>query len=125
MLDEFNKQLSSKGMTLLKYISNIIENIDSSKIENLEETSNNELNNTNKLNILLTNEELKYTDDKHIYIISEQNLKIIRSICLNIYGLSTLVINHENLYNNNLFNEKPEAYGIKACSKKHYLEYLF
>lgn len=123
MIDAFNKEASSKGMTLLKYISNIIENIDSEKLKIAKETSDKKFNITNKFNILLTNEELKYTDNKHIYMISDTNIKILKSICLSVYGLSTLVINHESLYNDKFFDEHPSVYGIRACQKSIYLEY--
>lgn len=123
MIEAFNQEASSKGMTLLKYISNIIENIDSEKLENLKETEDEKVNNTNKFNIILNNEELKNTDNKHVYMIADNNKKILKSICLNVYGLSTLVINHENLYNDKFFNAHPYMYGIKACQKNSYLEY--
>ena len=123
MIEAFNQEASSKGMTLLKYISNIIENIDSEKLENLKETEDEKVNNTNKFNIILNNEELKNTDNKHVYMIADNNKKILKSICLNVYGLSTLVINHENLYNDKFFNAHPSMYGIKACQKNSYLEY--
>ncbi|MBO5375685.1 MAG: hypothetical protein J6A52_02425, partial [Bacilli bacterium] len=52
-----------------------------------------------------------------------KNLNILRSICLNVYGLSTLVINHENLYKQHFLNRNPSEFGIYACSKSPYLEY--
>ena len=123
MIDAFNKEASSKGMTLLKYISNIIETIDSEKVINAKETEDDKYNKTNKFNIVLTGEELNHTDNKHVYMIADTNKKILKSICLNVYGLSTLVINHENLYNDQFFTAHPSMYGIKACQKNSYLEY--
>ena len=122
-LDELNKQVSSKSMTLLKYISNMIENIDSKELISIEETQNQKIDNTNRFNILLTNAPLVHKELHEISMISEQNLKILRSICINIYGLSTLVINHQELYNDTFFTEHPSIYGIKAYQKSYYLEY--
>lgn len=123
VMDELNKQVSSKSMTLLKYISNMIENIDSKELISIEETQNQKIDNTNRFNILLTNAPLVHKELPEISMISEQNLKILRSICINIYGLSTLVINHQELYNDTFFTEHPGIYGIKAYQKSHYLEY--
>lgn len=123
MLDDFNKQVSPKGMVLLKYITNIIENIDINKNSYLSSTSNQAYDNIDQLHMLLNNEKIKQTSSEDIKLIADNNLKIMRSVCLNIYGLSTLVINHENLYNNHFLNQHPSEYGIKACMKSSYLEY--
>ena len=119
MYNDFNRQVSSKGMSLLRYITNIIESIDTNNLEN----ANQPFDIVNLLNILLNNESIKHTDYKDIRLIADYNLKTMRSICVNVYGLSTLVINHENLYNDSFFNQHPSLYGIHACQKSSYLEY--
>lgn len=52
-----------------------------------------------------------------------QNLQILRSLCLNVYGLSTLVINQETLYNQSLLNQHPMNYAINGRLKSYYLNY--
>ena len=48
---------------------------------------------------------------------------MLKSICLNVYGLSTLVINHEDLYNSHFLNRSPQEFGIEACNKSLFIDY--
>lgn len=119
MYNDFNKMVSSKGIDLLKYLSNIIENLNS----NFSNHDNSYFNIVNQFNILLNGEEIKYDNNINIFSVAKQNLNVLREIILSVYGLSTLVINHENLYNQHFFNQHPSKYGIRACLKSSYLEY--
>ena len=115
MFNDFNNQVSSKGMSLLRYISNMIEYMDGEVRD-----SSLDMDGVNKFNMLLYGEKIKYKD---VNLITEKNLKVLRSIGLNVYGLATLVINHESLYNESFFNLHPSDYGIMACIKSSYLEF--
>ena len=123
MFNDFNKQISPKGLTLLKYITNIIENLNKNENDHILSNSNNFIDNTNQFNKILNNEEITFIDNESLKSIAQYNLEMMRTIFLNVYALSTLVINHENLYNEQFFNQSPSNYGIYACSKKYYLEY--
>lgn len=119
MFDEFNRIISPKGTSLLKYLSSIIENLDT--MYNVDYNNTYELKNF--FNSIINNKSINYTNYRDIDTLFEQNLKILRSICLNVYGLSTLVINHEGLYSNHFLNQSPRDYGIRAISKNIYLEF--
>ena len=107
MFDTFNKLRAPKGISLLQYISNIIEILEDNKSQQ------------NSIDLLSQTLEIANVDNP----LNGKNLNILRSICLNVYGLSTLVINHENLYKQHFLNRNPSEFGIYACSKSPYLEY--
>lgn len=121
MFNDFNNAVSSKGNMLLRYLSNIIENIgcvgelDYSKLTVPEVM--------NIFNIMLDKRAMKFTDDEDIKQMYSETKKVLRSLCLSVYGLSTLVINHEGLYSSHFLGQSPGQYGIVAYSKSKYLEY--
>ena len=126
MLNTFNEALSKKGITLLRYMTNIIENIDEFKCR---EELNKEENihwkeSANMLHKILTGESIKDIKNNNVTAILQHDLKILRSIYLNTYGLSTLVINHENLYNSHFLNKDPLEFGIRAKLKRPFLEFI-
>ena len=118
MFNEFNRIISPKGTSLLKHLSNIIENLDI--MYNVDYNDAYEVKNF--FNNIINNEIINYTNGRDVDALFDHNLKILRSICLNVYGLSTLVINHEGLYSNYFLNQYPEYYGIFAISNNIYLE---
>ncbi|MBE6154873.1 MAG: hypothetical protein E7163_04815 [Firmicutes bacterium] len=123
MYNSFNKEASPKGMMLLEYLTNIIEALDNKDIKEL--SINEGYNERIKLfNFILNGDNIDYNNIKNKNMLLEQNLNILRSICLNVYGLATLVINHETLYNNHFLNEHPSKYNIKACIKRPFIEYV-
>ena len=125
MINTFNNGLSPKGISLLRYMTNIIENIDEFKnIEELKEDSIHWKKSTEILHKILTGESIKNIKNNNITAILNQDLKILRSIYLNTYGLSTLVINHENLYNPHFLNKDPLEFGIRAKLKRPFLEFI-
>ena len=66
---------------------------------------------------------MKFTDDSDVKQMYSETKKVLRSLCLSVYGLSTLVINHEGLYSSHFLGQSPGQYGIVAYSKNKYLEY--
>lgn len=120
MFDHFNSLVSSKSMSFLKYLSNLIENIDC----NFNEYSGKDIYETmNLINYVLKGEFVDYKNKNDIYNCFNDNMNILKNVCLNVYGLSTLVINHENLYNSLLLNSNPSEYNLFAYSKQKYLKY--
>jgi len=122
MFNRFNEEVSPKGINLLEYLSNIIEALDLTIEKEL--LNNNDLKDRVKLfNYILSRDNIDYYKIKNKSVVIKQNLEILRTICLNTYGLATLVINHETLYNPYFLNEHPSKHGIQACIKQPYLNY--
>ena len=122
MINIFNNTLAPKGISLLKFMSRIIENI----YTNNTDTLNNEGNfnwkiATKQIHKMLTGNDID--SDNNLSMTLNQDLKILQSIYLNIYGLSTLVINHETLYNTHFLNRHPSEFGLQSHLKRPYLEY--
>jgi len=120
MYEHFNNLISSKSVSLLKYLSNIIENIDIN-LDNYKSIDVYER--MNLINYILKGESINYKNKNDIYNCFNDNMNILKNICLNVYGLSTLVINQNNLYNPLLLNQNPSEYNLFAYSKQKYLNY--
>lgn len=123
MYNMFNDILTQKSISLLRYMSRIIENIDTNIEKITDENSYDERKQIERLHELLTGEKIINNKSNNLSIILNQDLKILKSIYLNTYGLSTLVINHETLYNSYFLNQHPESLGLQAYLKKPYLDY--
>lgn len=125
MYNVFNNILSPKGISLLRFISSMIVNINVNQNTDEDEYKNSLdwKKTTIMLHKLLTGESVSSDKSSNLLQILNQDLKILRSIYLNIYGLSTLVINHETLYNTHFLNRKPSEFGLQAHLKRPYLEY--
>ena len=125
MFNMFNHKVTPKGISLLKVISNLCENIDSEQpLEEMNKFENNEWKKKKRiLHKIITGETIP--NDKKIDLSStlNQDLNTMRSILLNVYGLSTLVINHETLYNSHFLNRHPYEFKIRAIHKRPYLDY--
>lgn len=120
MIYMFNESLVPKGTSLLRYITNIIEN--NNKLNSDIENKNDLKEYTIKLHKLLTGEDIEcYYKD--LYTVLDKDLKTLSSIYLSVYGLSTLVINQESLYNNLFLDEKPSHFGLRVSIKQKYLDY--
>lgn len=120
MYNELNNSISNKSNSLLKRITTIIENL------NNIPTNYSDLNYyqiMDMFNTIVQGEKIEYTDKYDIYTCFNSNIKSLREICLHAYGLSTLVINQENLYNQYFLNKNPSEYGVTACTKQKYLDY--
>lgn len=114
MIDEFERKLSKKGISLLTYLENIItkEYNDLSNLQLKEKL--------NIINELVNNEKQENKlDIKQLYESSE---KILKSLLINVYGITTLVTNQETLYNPCFLNQTPEEYSIYAIDKNTYIE---
>ena len=117
MFNMFNSSLTKKGMNLLKYMTNIIENIDNCEVN----TDWKKI--TIILHKLLTNEVVNDNKTGNLSILLDDDLKVLKSIYLSVYGLSTLVINHEILYTNYFLNSDPSDFGMHACLKSKYIDF--
>lgn len=118
MINIFNSSLIPKGTSLLRYITNIIENNNKFN-DNIENNLKEYATNIHKL---LTGESLE-CKDKDLYKVLDKDLKTLSSIYLSVYGLSTLVINHDTLYNNHFQHENPSYFGLRVSIKQKYLDY--
>ena len=113
--------IKNKSNSLLNYISNIIENLD--VITEIDYQKCDDLEKMELINYLMNDEYTKYTKSREIYDSYQNNLKMLRSICLNVYGLATLVINHENIYNDYFQGLYPQEYKLLAYTKQPYTDY--
>ncbi len=116
LFDTFNVLVHSKGINLLEHISNIIENMNTSVSDDM-------FDNLKLFDMIFNKKSVDYNNNYNLSISFEQNIKNLRSVCLNVYGLSTLVINHESLYSNYFLGCHPSVFGIRAISKDLYYEY--
>jgi len=123
MINAFNNALSPKGISLLKFISHMIENIDAKQNIDEYKDCSDWKKSTIILHKLLTGDSISIDKSNNLSQVLNQDLKVLRSIYLNIYGLSTLVINHETLYNTHFLNREPSEFGLQAHLKRPYLEY--
>lgn len=120
MYEHFNSLIRSKSVSFLMYLSNIIENIDC----NFDECSKNDIYvQMNLINYVLKGEFVNYENKTDIYNCFNENMNILKNICFNVYGLSTLVINQNNLYNSLLLNQNPCEYNLVAYSRQKYLDF--
>lgn len=115
MIDEFERKISRKGINLLTYLEKII-----TKKYNNKDLSNIELNEKfNIINDLVCRKQEEKFDIKQLYYANEN---ILKSLLINIYGITTLVTNQETLYNQYFLNKTPEEYNIYAIDKNTYKE---
>lgn len=121
LFNDFNNAVSSKGNMLLGYLSNIIENIGS--VGELDYSKLTVPEVMNIFNVMLDKRAMKFNNPEDVKQMFNETKKVLRSLCLSVYGLSTLVINHEGLYSNHFLGQSPGYYGIVAYSKNKYLEY--
>lgn len=119
LFEQLNHSVCPKSISLLNYIYNIIELLDQNpKKEDL--TIYEEMN---LIDSILKGNVKKYSSLSDIYTCHDNGINILRSICFNIHGLTTLVINHEDLYNDYYQNEKTSDYNINAYSTDKFIEY--
>lgn len=121
MYTTFNNMVSKNSTSLLRYLTNIIESLDT--IDNIDYNKVTPEEIINIFNHVLHGKDVVYTTDYELKLIHKQNINILRNILLNVYGLTTLVINHEGLYSQHFTNTHPSNFGIKAFSKKPFYEY--
>ena len=118
MMDEFDKVISRKGINLLNCLENIITKREKYKGKDFSTLSYDEKHNI--INELVSNEQ---KDEKmDIRALYYTNKKILESLFLNTYGMTTLVINKDVLYNVHFLDERPEDYEMNVIDKKTYHE---
>ena len=121
IIDQLNNEVSSKSNNLIKYLSTIIENLDTIHQEQPKLNKNTAMITFNRL---LEGKNIKYTKYQDINFLYQKNLSLLRTICLNAYGLATLVINQESLYNPYFLNQSPRQYNIISRSKQPLIDNL-
>lgn len=120
MFIELERLVAPKSNQLLKCISNIIENIDN--INNID-LQNDSTYNLNLLNKYVYGDSKDFFNKYTLKILSNDIIKTLKQISLISHGLSTLVINHENLYSKHFTDVDPKSYNIFGISKKDYLDF--
>lgn len=120
MFTELERLVAPKSKQLLKCISNIIENIDN--INNIDLQNKSEYN-LNLLNKYVFDETKDFFNKYSLKILYNDILNTLKQISLVTHGLSTIVINHENLYNNQFTDIDQKRYKIFGISKNNYLEF--
>ena len=113
MIDTFNRECSSKSVSLLEYLSLVISNLNTNNksIDLIEFTS--------LFNIL----GKQYNSAKDINKVYNEEMKMLESLLLNVLGIATLVINYNNLNDKDFLNSTPSTYDISAISKSNYMDY--
>ncbi len=95
LYSQLNELVKPKGISLLNHLTSIIENLNS----DIEKTDNNSIKeNMCLINSIITNEKKQYTSITDIYNDFYKTLNVLRTICINTYGICTLVINNNELY---------------------------
>lgn len=118
--EHINNVIRPKGMSLLKYIKNIIENLD--KIDDsVYIKSNKEI--MQIINNIVGYDKNDYTNYMDVANVYKNNLNFLREICMNMFGLVTLVINENELYDKYFCKSNPEQYHLLAHSKKTYVDF--
>lgn len=84
----------------------------------------NEVEIMNLFNGIFDKDSSKYESFRDVKLLFNQNLKIYRSLCISCLGISTLVINHENLYNPIFLNMNPTDFHIDAYNKQKFVDYV-
>ena len=74
----------------------------------------------NMLSDMLGNNDVETDYEK--YRLFAKNRDILRTLCINVYGITTLVINQETLYNDHFLNERPEKYVTSAYETQPYID---
>ncbi len=120
LLEQLNNEVSSRSNKFINYLSQIIENLDSIQQENIKFNKKNAMSTFNQL-FENNSHYTKYQDTNTIY---QQNLNLLRTICLNAYGLATLVINQDTLYTPYFLNQSPRQYNIIARTKQPLIDNL-
>lgn len=118
MIDEFERKISRKGINLLTHLENIITKKEKYKNKDLSNIELNEKFNIINELVMKKPKEEKF-DIKQLYYSNEN---ILKSLLINIYGITTLVTNQETLYNQYFLNKTPEEYNIYAIDKNTYKE---
>lgn len=122
LFDRLNSSIGKKSDLLLQYITNMIENLDS--VSNVEIEKMSDADRTDFISKLLKGHNINCITWRDTSICHDENVKILRSICLNVYGLATLVLNHEDLYNKHFLDKSPFEFNIKSYATKPFLEYM-
>ncbi len=121
IIDQLNKSISSRSNNFIKQLSRIIENLDTIQQEN---PKLNKYTAMIKFNELVGDSPSKYTKYQDTNTIYQQNLALLRTICLNSYGLATLVINQDTLYTPYFLDQSPRQYNIQARTKQPLIDNL-
>lgn len=119
--ENINNIVRPKGIPLLNRITSLIENVDT--FNQVDGAKLSYFDIMKLINSMMNDGDSEPLSYDKVCDNFQNNLKTLRSICLNIYGLSTLVINHKDLYDSYFQNLNPEIYGIRAYSKQTYLDY--
>ena len=116
MIDYFNSVISSKEKSLLNCISNILLNLDSESLNNVDDA--------NILHKLIYGKDLIADKINDIYNARENDSNTLREICLSVYGISLLVINDSSIYSDDFLNMNPKEFKLNAYEKQPYMDYL-
>ena len=106
-----NESVAPKGIALLEQLSSIISELGNIK-ENSQMTPE---ENTEAFNNLL--KQYNETDKWSAFTLKEKNRKTLREIMISVLGVSTLVINHDDVYTNYYQFHTPSDAHIVAVSK--------
>ncbi|MBE6152613.1 MAG: hypothetical protein E7166_00085 [Firmicutes bacterium] len=105
-----NELIKPKGIILLNYLTSIIENLGSG-VKDINTTTKEKMC---LINSILTNEKKQYSSLNDIYNEFYRTLNILRMICINTYGICTLVINNSHLYKK--YYEKSNNDILESCT---------
>ena len=113
MIDTFNQECASKSVSLLEYLSNVINNLKDPK-------ESNELTDFISIFNMFGKQYNNASDIRKVY---NEQMKKLESVLLNTLGLATLVINYNSLSDEEFLNSNPATYNISAISKSAYMDY--
>lgn len=117
MHKQFNDLVKPKGISLLNYISNIIEKLGTTEPpKTIDEKKN-------FINYILTGELTEYKELNDIYASYLKGVNILRIICLHTFGTSSLVINNNDTYKPYYESMTASDLNLTAYTRQRYIDF--
>ena len=128
VMKEFDYSKRIKSYELLSYIKKMLINLKPSETDENKWYAINFANNIRNETLIqfidrfdgLNGDDLRYHDNQNRF---KSVSELVLNILINVYGITTLVVNHGEFYNNEFLNILPENLGIKSGSKQPIIDY--
>ena len=111
-----------ESIKLIRNLSNLIDKIDNNNY--FDYSDENEYDAMAMFNDSVRN-YARNNKEELVMSLFKQTTKTLKTILLNTYGINTLVINHEDYYNEVLKNYDPNYYVGSAKMKRPFIEYTY
>lgn len=119
LYNELNEFIKPKGITLLNNLTSIIENLG---VEEKNASNNTTREKMCLMSSILTGEKRQYKSLNDLYNEFHKIFNTLRTICINAYGICTLVINNNSLYKQYYENNNISSLHTTVYTHQEYLE---